>query len=100
MPLITEMASSRNPATFSLGQNYPNPFNPSTAMRYEVPSTSHVTLTVFDMLGREVSVLVNDRREAGVYQVKFDGSNLASGMYFYRLRAGSFVATKRLLLLR
>jgi hypothetical protein len=69
-------------------------------MRYEVPSTSHVTLTVFDMLGREVSVLVNDRREAGVYQVKFDGSNLASGMYFYRLRAGSFVATKRLLLLR
>jgi hypothetical protein len=52
------------------------------------------------MLGREVSVLVNDRREAGVYQVKFDGSNLASGMYFYRLRAGSFVATKRLLLLR
>jgi hypothetical protein len=59
-----------------------------------------VTLTVFDLLGREVSVLVNERREAGVHEVKFDGSNLASGVYFYRLQDGDFVATKRLLLLK
>jgi hypothetical protein len=59
-----------------------------------------VGLTVYDLLGREVSVLVNDRREAGVHEVKFDGSGLASGVYFYRLRAGDFVATKRLHLLK
>jgi hypothetical protein len=59
-----------------------------------------VNLTVFDLLGRQVSVLVNERRDAGSYNVKFDGSNLASGMYFYRLQAGSFVQTRKLLLLR
>jgi hypothetical protein len=60
---------------------------------------SQVSLTVYDILGRQVSVLVNERKEAGVYEVKYDGSNLASGVYFYRLQAGDFVATKRLLLL-
>jgi hypothetical protein len=59
-----------------------------------------VSLTVYDILGREASVLVNEKREAGAYEVKFDGSNLASGVYFYRIQAGSFVQTKRLLLLR
>lgn len=88
------------PAEYVLSQNYPNPFNPGTNIRYELPKTSHVGLTVYDLLGREVSVLVNDRREAGVHEVKFDGSGLASGVYFYRLRAGDFVATKRLHLLK
>jgi predicted GH43/DUF377 family glycosyl hydrolase len=88
------------PTQYALGQNYPNPFNPTTTIKFELPKASHVSLSVYDILGREVSVLVNERREAGVHEVKFDGSNLASGVYFYRLRAGDFVTTKRLLLLR
>jgi hypothetical protein len=88
------------PTQFSLRQNYPNPFNPSTTIKFELPKSSVVTLSVFDILGREVSVLVNDRRDAGVYEVKFDGVNLASGVYFYRLRAGSFVETRKLILIR
>jgi hypothetical protein len=91
--------TGRNPVEFSLRQNYPNPFNPSTTIGYELPWASHVTITVYDMLGRAISVLVNDMREAGVYQVRFDGSNLASGAYFYLIQAGSFMDTKRLLLL-
>jgi hypothetical protein len=83
-----------------LSQNYPNPFNPNTTIKFELPTSSHVSLTVYDILGREASVLVNEKREAGAYEVKFDGSNLASGVYFYRIQAGSFVQTKRLLLLR
>jgi Secretion system C-terminal sorting domain len=92
--------ASRLPQEFLLHQNYPNPLNPSTTIKYELPHSSWVSLTVFDILGREVSVLVNERREAGVHEVKFDGSNLASGAYFYRLQAGDFVQTKRLLLLK
>jgi hypothetical protein len=98
------------PKEFSLEQNYPNPFNPSTTIRYELPRPSQVTLTVYDILGREVSVLVNERRDAGVHEVKFsakggsasggDAAGLASGVYFYRLTAGSYVETKKLLLVR
>jgi hypothetical protein len=88
------------PSWYSLEQNYPNPFNPSTTIKYELPKSSEVRLSVFDMLGREVSVLVNDRREAGVHEVKFDGSNLASGVYIYRLQAGNFVQSKRFILLK
>jgi hypothetical protein len=83
-----------------LSQNYPNPFNPSTTIKFELPNTSHVSLNVYDILGREVSVLVNERKAPGSYEVKFDGSNLASGVYFYRLQTESFVDTKKLLLLR
>ena len=88
------------PLSFRLDQNYPNPFNPSTTIRYGLPHASPVTLKVYDMLGRQVSVLVNERRDAGVHEVKFDGSNLASGVYFYRMQAGSFVETRKLVLLR
>jgi hypothetical protein len=88
------------PSQFALSQNYPNPFNPSTTIKFELPRTSQVNLTVYDILGREVSVLVNERREAGVHEVKFDGSNLASGVYLYRLQAGAFVSTKKLVLLK
>jgi hypothetical protein len=88
------------PQDFMLLQNYPNPFNPSTTIKYELPRASQVTLSVYDILGREVSVLVNERKDAGVYEVKFDGANYASGVYFYRLQAGDFVQSKRLLLLK
>ena len=88
------------PRQFGLKQNYPNPFNPSTTIKYELPKSSLVTLTVYDLLGREVSVLVNERRDAGVHETKFDGAGLASGVYFYRLTAGSFVQTRKLLLMK
>ena len=98
---ITSIAEEvRVPEQFSLRQNYPNPFNPSTTIKFELPQVSHVTLSVYDILGREVSVLVNEKRDAGVHEVKFDGSNLASGVYFYRIQAGSFVQSKKFVLLR
>jgi len=88
------------PRQFGLKQNYPNPFNPSTTIKYELPKSSLVTLTVYDLLGREVSVLVNERRDAGVHEVKFEGSSLASGVYFYRLQAGDFVQSRKLMILK
>ena len=88
------------PAEAFLFPNYPNPFNPSTTIRYALPQRSHVTLSVFNTLGQEVASLANETQEAGYHDVKFDGSGLASGVYFYRLRAGDYVASKRLILVR
>ena len=88
------------PAQYALGQNYPNPFNPGTTIRYSLPHKSQVFLAVYNTLGQHVVTLVQDQAEAGSYEVKFDGSALASGVYFYRIQAGSFTQTKRLLLLR
>ena len=94
--------SSKECAAYDVrpGQNYPNPFNPSTTTKYELPRASVVRLSVFDMLGAEVSVLVNEKRDAGVHEVKFDGSTLASGVYFYRLKAEDYVATNKLVLMK
>ena len=93
-------AVERTPEAYVLLQNYPNPFNPSTTVRYALPSRAHVTLTVFTALGQNVGNLVNETQEAGYHDVRFDGSGLASGMYYYRLRAGEFVQSRKLLLLR
>jgi hypothetical protein len=88
------------PERFVLEQNYPNPFNPSTTIRYGVPQRANVSLIVYNTLGQKVATLGQDTQEAGYHEVKFDGSSLASGVYFYRIQAGSFVQTRKLLLLR
>ena len=86
--------------TVTLFQNYPNPFNPSTTIKYHVPRASHVTLSVYDMLGREVAALVREKQEAGLHQVEFEGAGLPSGVYFSRLRAGDVVRVKKLVLMK
>ena len=86
------------PSEYAISQNYPNPFNPSTTIRYGLPQWSQVTLTVFNTLGQQVAVLQNGEQEAGYHEVKFDANGLSSGVYFYRLSAGEFVQTKKLLL--
>jgi len=88
---------------FSLGQNYPNPFNPTTTIQFGIPSngsSKHVTLRVFDVLGKEIATLVDEVKESGTYEVKFDASKLVSGIYFYQLKTGEFVQTKKLVLMK
>ena len=86
--------------SFSVSQNYPNPFNPITHIRYKVGSQKTITIKVFDILGTEVATLVDEEKPAGTYEVEFDGRNLSSGIYFYRMRAGSFIDTKKFVLLK
>lgn len=98
---ITGVEDNRNiPVEFSLSQNYPNPFNPSTKIQYSISSQQNVTLKVYNILGKEVATLVNEEKPAGTYEVFFNGSNLSSGIYFYKLQSGSFVETRKLTLLK
>ena len=85
---------------FELQQNYPNPFNPSTNIQYAISSMQFVTLKVYDILGREVATLFNEEKPAGIYDVEFNGTQLSSGTYFYQLKAGSFIETKKMTLLK
>ncbi len=91
---------SRGPYAYALLQNYPNPFNPISDIRYQISEFRHVRLIVYDLLGREVATLVDEMQQPGTYTVRFDGTNLASGVYFYRLQVEDFTQTKRLLLLK
>ncbi len=93
-------AGNSVPSAFALSQNYPNPFNPSTVIRYALPGRSHVVIALFNTLGQHVATLVNGDLEAGNHEVRFDGSNLASGVYYYRIQAGGFVQTKHMLFIR
>jgi len=86
--------------SYSLFQNYPNPFNPSTKINFNVSKSVFVTIKVYDLLGREVTTLVNENKPAGDYSIQFDGSKLVSGIYFYRMQAGDFVQSKKLVLLK
>jgi len=88
------------PNEFVMNQNYPNPFNPTTRITYQIPELSFVTLKVFDVLGNEIKTLVNEEKPVGYYEIKFDASSLASGIYIYQLHAGSFIETKKMILLR
>jgi photosystem II stability/assembly factor-like uncharacterized protein len=95
------------PEGFRLEQNYPNPFNPTTTIKYQIPELSFVTLKVFDVLGNEISTIVNEEKPAGEYEVEFNpnshsrgSGNLSSGVYFYQLKAGSFIETKKMLLIK
>ncbi|HZW38489.1 MAG TPA: T9SS type A sorting domain-containing protein [Ignavibacteriaceae bacterium] len=88
------------PNVYSLSQNYPNPFNPSTTIKYSIPKAEKVKVTVFNILGKQVTDLVNEYKEAGNYQVNFNADNLSSGTYFYKIQAGSFTETKKMLLLK
>ena len=97
---ITSVNKENNliPDVFSLGQNYPNPFNPVTVINYQLPVNSTAILKVYDVLGKEIVTLVNETKEAGYYSINFDASKFSSGMYFYKLQAGSFVQTKKIIL--
>ncbi len=88
------------PADFKLYQNYPNPFNPSTKIKYEVPENANITLKVFDVLGKEISVLVIEKQNAGIYEVNFDGNNLSGGVYFYKLESYKFSLTRKFIILK
>ncbi|PJA98157.1 MAG: hypothetical protein CO128_08785 [Ignavibacteriales bacterium CG_4_9_14_3_um_filter_30_11] len=88
------------PDNFTLSQNYPNPFNPSTLINYSIPVPGLVTIKVYDMLGREVTTLINSEQAAGNYKLTFDASTLASGVYFYRIMSNNFVSTKKMLLMK
>jgi len=86
--------------TFQLQQNYPNPFNPSTVIKYAMSNRQYASLKVYNVLGNEVATLVNEVKEAGVYEIEFKAEGLPSGIYFYRLQAGNFAETKKLILLK
>ena len=88
------------PVEFSLQQNYPNPFNPQTFIRFQIPSAEHITLTIYNVQGEEVAVLVDEFKPAGAYEVDFDGRDLTSGVYLYRLQAGNWQETRKLVLTR
>jgi hypothetical protein len=88
------------PKEYALAQNYPNPFNPSTKIEYSIPQLSNVVIKAFDILGNEIETLVNEEKQVGTYEITWSAENLPSGVYFYRLQAGDFIETKKMVLLR
>lgn len=98
--VATEVKGENLPTQFALHQNYPNPFNPSTRIKYDLPEKAHVSIVVVNMLGQVVRTLLDDVRDAGFYEMQFDASNLASGIYLYRIQASNFVATKKFVMIR
>ena len=95
-----DLANSDKPNSYVLAQNYPNPFNPTTIIHFSIPIGSLVSLKVYDLLGREVTELVNEKKQEGDYEFEFNGGNLSSGIYYYRLHAGDFVETKKFVLIK
>jgi hypothetical protein len=88
------------PSNYELVQNYPNPFNPVTKIQYSVPQSSLVTVKVYDVLGKEIEILIKEEKPAGEYELTWNATERPSGVYFYRLQAGSFIQTKKMILLK
>ena len=88
------------PQVYSLSQNYPNPFNPATNFSFDLPVASHVTLTIFNVLGQEVTTLIDKKMEAGSHTVEWNAARFSSGVYFYRISAGNFTETKKMMILK
>ncbi|HMT10084.1 MAG TPA: T9SS type A sorting domain-containing protein, partial [Ignavibacteria bacterium] len=99
-PIGIQQTSTEVPSGFELSQNYPNPFNPATNIKISVPKSEFVRLSVYDVTGKEVAALVNEKLSAGVYNVDFNASELSSGVYFYRLTSGSFTDVKKMTLVK
>lgn len=97
---VVEVEVNNLPIEFTFSQNYPNPFNPTTSIEYSVPSSEYVNLKIYDILGNEVSELVNEQKESGNYKVNFDASKLSSGLYIYKIQAGSFSQVRKMMLLK
>ncbi len=97
---VEEKGKNVSPTEFVLSQNYPNPFNPSTKISWQSPVAGHQILKVYDVLGNEIATLVDEYKSAGIYEVSFDASRLSSGIYFYKLLAGNYVETKKMILLK
>ena len=95
-----ENAGTTNPLEFSLLQNYPNPFNPVTVINYQIPKTGNVKLSIYDALGKEVNILVNESQNAGNYNIEWNATAYPSGVYIYRMEAGSFVSNKKMILIK
>ena len=98
--LKDDNSAKKLPVIYQLYQNYPNPFNPTTTIKYGIPRNSHVKIVLYDILGREVTTLVNEIKNSGYYTVRFNASSLASGIYFYRIKAGNFIQVKKMMLLK
>jgi len=99
-PVVTVVENGFAPQEFALFQNYPNPFNPSTRISYTIPKRDNLSIKIFNLLGSEVAELINGEIEAGSYDIDFNASSLSSGVYFYRLQAGNFVETKKMILIK
>ena len=97
---VNDKANSEKIYSYNLYQNYPNPFNPSTLISYQLPASAFVVLKVFDVLGREIETLVNEHQNAGKHSVQFNAAKLPCGVYFYKLEAGNYNNTKKLLLIK
>jgi hypothetical protein len=107
LTIPTRVEEILSPTGFVLNQNYPNPFNPTTTIKYSIPAQTvrnenfrSIQLIIYDVMGRKVATLVNEEKPAGNYEVTWNAANLPSGVYFYQLKAGSYTATKKLLLLK
>jgi hypothetical protein len=96
----TQTQSQVIPDNYSLSQNYPNPFNPTTYISFGLPEAAFVTLKIYDLLGNEIATLVNDNISAGMHNVAFDASSYPSGVYLYKIQAGTFIVTKKMVLLK